>query len=421
MLEELESAIESTPLPGCGPLAMAVSGNRSLRQQVFEAVRGAGLTPRIDVAKQLGVSPASVTATVSELIEAGFLQEVATPRRDADSGRGRPPVALGVRPQARYVVGIKLSDQTHSAIVLDFAGRHVGDASLPRNALVLDSKELLDDAEAIFKIAVKSAKLQPSDIAAVGLGLPGMVDNTSGQVLWSPLMRETSVDVRALFSDRVGRPVVIDNDANLVTLAELWFGAGRKMSDFVVVTIEHGLGMGLVLNNQLYRGAKGLGMEIGHTKVQLDGALCRCGQRGCLEAYVADYALIREARIALNLGNRGVISAHALLESLYDHAKAGNLAARSIFNRAGRYLAVGLANIVNIFDPSLILLSGERMQYDYLYAEEVVTEMRSLTLQSGRPAPPVEIHAWGDLVWARGAAALALQATTEAALGADFL
>ena len=108
-----------------------------------------------------------------------------------------------------------------------------------------------------------------------------------------------------------------------------------------------------------------------------------------------------------------------LLESLYDHAKAGNQAARAIFGRAGRYLALGLANVVNIFDPSLVLLSGDRMRYDYLYAEDVLTEMRDLVLETGRPAPRVEIRTWGDMVWARGAAALALDATTQATFNSD--
>ena len=421
MLTETDSVAADGPDrdAGCGPLTMPATGTRNLRQQVFEAVRAAGLVPRVDLARQLGISPASVTATVAELIEAGFVQEVATPRRNGDSARGRPPVALGVNAGARYVAGIKLSDQIHSAIIVDFAGGHVADASLQRDASKFDLDQLLIEAETVLGAALKSGNLAREDITAVGLGLPGVVDNQTGQVLWSPLMQDSNVDLQAILSLRTGLPVHIDNDANLVTLAELWFGAGRALSDFAVVTIEHGLGMGLVLNHKLYRGAKGLGMEIGHTKVQLDGALCRCGQRGCLEAYVADYALIREARTALNLGNKGVKSPQILLESLYDHAKAGNHAARAIFHRAGRYLAVGLANIVNIFDPNLILLSGERMQYDYLYAEEVVAEMAALTLQTGRPAPRVEIHAWGDLIWARGAAALALEATTLAALGSE--
>jgi predicted NBD/HSP70 family sugar kinase len=156
-------------------------------------------------------------------------------------------------------------------------------------------------------------------------------------------------------------------------------------------------------------------MELGHTKVQLDGALCRCGQRGCLEAYVADYALVREAATALSWGHQGATT-HELLESLYDQAKDGNAAARAIFDRAGRYLAVGLANIVTLFDPSLIILSGERMRYDFLYAKEMLAEMSRLTLNAGRPAPRVEINAWGDMVWAQGAAALALSKASEEAL-----
>ncbi|MDZ7824614.1 MAG: ROK family protein [Ahrensia sp.] len=102
---------------------------------------------------------------------------------------------------------------------------------------------------------------------------------------------------------KLGAPTYIDNDANLVTLAEQWFGKGRDVSDFAVVTIEGGIGMGVVLNHKIYRGAHGFGMEFGHTKMQLDGALCRCGQRGCLEAYVADYALVREGGHSTQRGN----------------------------------------------------------------------------------------------------------------------
>jgi predicted NBD/HSP70 family sugar kinase len=250
----------------------------------------------------------------------------------------------------------------------------------------------------------------------VGIGVPGFVDSASGHVFWSSVLNVRSFDLARAATDRLGLPVTVDNDANLVALAELWFGAGRERADFAVVTIEHGLGMGLVLNHRLYRGGQGVGLELGHTKVQLDGALCRCGQRGCLEAYVADYALAREATTALNWMHKDGQSVQVLLESLYDHAKAGNTAARSIFRRAGRYLAVGLANVVNLFDPALIILSGERMRYDYLYAADTLAEMENLVLATGRPLPPIEVHAWGDMLWAHGAAALALSSVTESTL-----
>ncbi|PRX38029.1 Sugar kinase of the NBD/HSP70 family, may contain an N-terminal HTH domain [Meinhardsimonia xiamenensis] len=405
---------------GFGPLISAEETPlRPLRQQIYERIRASGRIARIDLARDLGVSPASVTATAAELLAAGLIDEVASPRREGESGRGRPPVALAVRPEAGVVAGIKFSDRSHAAIIVDFSGRVLGEARISRRASVQEASAVVEDAARLIAEACARAGISPQALDAIGAGMPGVVEHHTGTVLWSPILRERNAALGAMLAARLARPVRIDNDANLVTLAELWFGAGRGLPDFAVVTIEHGVGMGLVLGHRLWRGAQGLGMELGHTKVQLDGALCRCGKRGCLEAYVADYALVREATTALGWGDRAVQSPTILLESLYDHAKAGNEAARAIFKRAGRYLALGLANVVNLFDPPLIFLSGERLRYDYLYAEEVLRAMAAMKLETGRPAPQVEIRAWGDQLWARGAAALALDAATAAKLGAE--
>lgn len=402
---------------GCGPLVPPQSDLRApLRQSIFERVRAAGQIPRVQVAKELAVSPATVTTITSELIEAGLLEEVTT-QRETDVGRGRPAVALGVKPGACLVAGIKLSDREHTAVILDFAGNLVADIAIQRSPAPLDLQALSEATHDLLSSVCAKAGIGMADLACVGIGVPGFVDSATGVAHWSPILTSRMVPLQQAISTRLQLPVRIDNDANLVTLAELWFGAGRALSDFAVVTIEHGLGMGLVLNHRLYRGARGLGMELGHTKVQLDGALCRCGQRGCLEAYVADYALVREATIALDWTTRETQSVNVLLESLYDHAKAGNMAARSIFHRAGRYLALGLANVVNLFDPELIILSGERMRYDFLYAGENLAEVASMSMNTMRPPPKIAIHAWGDLLWAHGAAALALATVTAARLG----
>ncbi|MDH3262644.1 MAG: ROK family transcriptional regulator [Paracoccaceae bacterium] len=403
---------------GVGPLSKPFAESlRPLRQQVFERIRAAGTLPRVQVAKELGVSPASVSAITSELIEAGLIEEVAAPR-EGDTSRGRPPVALGVSPGAHLVAGIKLSDREHTAVIVDFAGRLLASEAVPQIPGAQGLVALVAATDTLLARVTAKAGVAREALSAVGLGVPGFVDGAAGRVLWSPVLHERDADLAGAVKARIGRPVEIDNDANLVALAELWFGAGRELADFAVVTIEHGVGMGLVLNHRLYRGARGLGTELGHTKVQLDGALCRCGQRGCLEAYVADYALAREAATALNLMHKEGQPPSVLLETLFDHAKAGNAAARSIFRRAGRYLAVGLANVVNLFDPGLIILSGERMRYDYLYADDTLSEMQSLMLPANRPPPRIEVHAWGDMLWAQGAAALALAAVTDAVLGA---
>ncbi|MGL5012441.1 MAG: ROK family protein [Paracoccaceae bacterium] len=399
--------------PGCGPLIPPLSETmRPLRQQVFDRIRAAGHIPRVQLAKELGVSPASVTTLTGELIDMGLIEEVAAPR-DTDSGRGRPAVALGVRADAHRVAGLKMSDRDMSAVIVDFAGTLIADHHVDRHPVPVNLTDFLDAIETMLDAICRKAGMARHDLSGVGIAMPGYIDSPGGMAIWSSVLRERNMPVVSAAEGRLGLPVHIDNDANLCALAELWFGAGRARSDFAVVTIEHGLGMGLVVNHRLYRGAQGLGMELGHTKVQLDGALCRCGQRGCLEAYVADYALAREATTALDWTNKGGQSMMILLESLYDHAKAGNQSARSIFHRAGRYLALGLANVVNLFDPALIILSGERMRFDYLYAADTLAEMKNHTLNTGRPLPPIEIHAWGEMLWAHGAAALALKALTD--------
>lgn len=404
-------------IQGCGPLIPPLSDKaRPLRLQIFERIRAAGRTPRVQLARDLSISPASVTLLASELIGMGLVEEVAD-KREVETARGRPAVALGVRGAACHVAGIKLSDRQHMAVIVDFAGNLIADEAISRQPGAMSPEALTDATQRLLKRVCAKAGLTQRDLSAVGIGVPGFVNSGLGVVHWSPILTQREVPLRAAFTQHLGLPVFIDNDANLVTLAELWFGAGRSLSDFAVVTIEHGLGMGLVLNHRLYRGSRGVGMELGHTKVQLDGALCRCGQRGCLEAYVADYALVREATTALNWTSRELQSVNSLLESLYEQAKAGNQSAQSIFQRAGRYLALGLANVVNLFDPELIILSGERMRFDYLYSGEHLADLTAQSLTANRPAPKIAVHAWGDLLWAHGAAALALSFVTLRRLG----
>jgi predicted NBD/HSP70 family sugar kinase len=426
-------ADEATEAPsggqkGVGPLIPPLPDLlRPLRQQVFDRVRAAGQIARVQVAKELGVSPATITTLTSDLIATGLIEEVAALRDSdgarSDIGRGRPAVLLGVRAGSHLVAGMKVSDRENSAVIVDFAGNLIADVFYPHPLGAMSLPELLETMASLLDRVCAKAGIERCALSAVGLGVPGFVDMEQGMVLWSSILNLRNVPLAAAASAHLGMPVHIDNDANLVALAELWFGAGRSISDFAVVTMEHGVGMGLVLNHRIYRGTGRVGMELGHTKVQLDGALCRCGQRGCLEAYIADYALAREATTALNWEHKEGQSISVLLESLYDQAKAGNAIARSIFRRAGRYLAVGLSNVINLFDPALIILSGERMRYDYLYAEETLAEMENLVIATGRPRLPIEIHAWGDLLWAHGAAALALSQTTEsilASLGRDI-
>jgi predicted NBD/HSP70 family sugar kinase len=309
---------------------------------------------------------------------------------------------------------MKLAYDTLTVAVLDFEGELVSESHMRLSRVRHSAEELGPLFALALDQAAEQGGLKRSDLAGVGLGVSGTVDAHNGVVYWSPGLKERNVPLRDMLQSHLGVPVFVDNDANLVAMAEMFFGQGRGVSDFIVLTIESGVGMGIVINGELYRGARGCGAEFGHTKVQLDGALCRCGQRGCLEAYVADYALLREAATTADFNDQA--TAQEKLQSLVDAARGGDQTAQMIFERAGRMFAMGLANIVNIFDPQLIILSGERMQFDYLYADEVLDSIRKSIVQIDADPPEVRIHKWGDLMWAMGAAAYAIDGVAEIAM-----
>lgn len=389
------------------------------RRILLAAIRKADSIARIDVARETGISQATVTTVTAELLRDGLIEEV--PQESGSAGgrkpvgrRGRPRVNLKLRGAAHLVAGIKLTDRMLSVVLVDFEGAHLGEYRLPLEQSVFDPEDLGAVLRKALENAVGKIGRKYKELSAVGLGLSGMIDETKGLVYWSASLSRRNVDLRTPLTAELGLPVFIDNDANLVAMAEQYFGLGQGVLDFIVVTIESGVGMGVVLGGELYRGNRGCAAEFGHTKVQLDGALCRCGQRGCLEAYVADYALLREAYVC-NLFD-DIKDPTARLETLRLLARDGNAVAQSIIDRGTRMFAMGLANIINIFDPQLIIISGDQLQFDFLNQDTVMGQMRGSIVEVDKEPPKVLIHKWDDLMWARGAAAYALDKVEKIAL-----
>lgn len=385
-----------------------------IRRQVVALIRSSGQIARIDIAAETGVSPATITAITQELIQAGLVEEVSPDADRPASGRGRPRVALRLRGDAHLVAGIKVSFRSLSAVLVDFQGETLTDHTIPLSSPQVSAEGLANEIRTLLDIVTTKIGQSIEDISGLGVGLSGTIDAVEGFVHWSPTLDRRNLPLREILEAKLPMPVFIDNDANMVAKAEQLFGEGRGTSDFLVVTIEQGVGMGIVIGGEIYRGTRGCGAEFGHTKVHLDGALCRCGQRGCLEAYVADYALLREADVLMP--SEAGSQPQDRLERLFRAARTGDPTAQSITARAARMFAMGLANLVNIFDPALLILSGERMAHDFLYSDEVLAAMRKDVVQVDAPPPEVKIHKWGDQMWAKGAAAYAMEGVTELAV-----
>jgi len=396
------------------PLTMQ-DARTSGRHVVFATIRRSARIARIDIARRTGISAATVTSITAEMLRAGMIEEVEPRGNGEDLKRGRPRVALKVRGAAHLVAGMKISHRMATIAIVDFEGAMIAETSFPLATPRLETGEIARFVRAGLAHAMATVGLSVADLSGVGIGLSGFVDAVRGFVHWSPSLSDRNVQLRDLLAAEIPLPFFLDNDANLVAKAEQLFGIGKGVANFIAITIEQGVGMGVVINHRLYRGARGCGAEFGHTKVQLDGALCRCGQRGCLEAYVADYALLREAD-SVSLPRQNDTDAGNRLMELYTSAKNGNETAQSIFRRSGRMFAMGLANVINTFDPELIILAGEQMHLDYLYADEVIRAAHSLIVQVDVAPPAIRVHKWGDLMWAKGAAAYAMDGVSELAL-----
>jgi transcriptional regulator of PTS gene len=377
--------------------------------KVLNEIRRRGRVARVDIAEVTGLSRATVTALTADLIAEGLVIE-ADGGGAAGAARGRPRVLLGLNPEAHYVFGVKISPHRVAVSIANFVGDVIASHAIAVRAGRRSAEEVADLVTAGIEETARISGLAVAGAAGVGIGIPGFIDNTTGICRWSAVFDEPDVDFRSVMARRTGAPIAVDNDANIVALAEQWYGLGRETSDFIVVTMEHGVGMGLVVDDRLHRGFLRFGSEFGHTKIRPDGALCRCGQRGCVEAYVADYALIRDASTFMATGDiSDPIEVQRAVDELIAMARAGHTGAVQLYRRAGEMLGIGLANLINVLNPPLVILAGQSMRASDLFWDVLIEAVDANTVSAVRGATAIEVHPLSDETWAQGGAALVLE------------
>ncbi|HWD69217.1 MAG TPA: ROK family transcriptional regulator [Solirubrobacteraceae bacterium] len=363
---------------------------------LIELVRESRPISRADLARQSGLSAATVSNIVAQLIERGILVEVAIA---APTG-GRPPVLLDIDASGGYVIGIKLRGDGITTVVCDLDAQVV--ASLETAvSLVANPAAAVAAIEAATRKALKRAGVSRDKVLGVGIGLSGVIDSSEGVCRFSHLLQWRDVELAKPLRDKLQLPVWVDHDMNTLTVAEKWSGDALAYRNFVTLSVGRGIGLGIVIDRAPYRGATGSAGELGHMIVEPGGALCECGRRGCLEALVGEDAVRR--LLGERLGRE--ISRAELIEL----AAADDETTAAVLEAAGRQLGLAVANMITLLNPELLIISGEGTELGGAYLDPVVAAVREQTFADQGRHVEVKIQSWGDEAWAVGAATLVLR------------
>ncbi|MFD1848586.1 ROK family transcriptional regulator [Oceanobacillus bengalensis] len=326
---------------------------------VLETISEHSPISRADIANVTGLNKGTVSSLVNELIEEQLINESGPGK----SSGGRRPVMLLFNQFAGYSIGIDLGVNYLLGVLTDLKGNICFEKRVKFNNLTYE--EILEEICKIVDSLTTSAPESPYGIVGIGVGVPGIV-NKDSKILLAPNLNWRNIELKAVLEEKFNVPVVIENEANAGAYGEKKFGAGKDYHNVVYVSVGIGIGVGLILNGKLYRGNNGFSGEFGHMTIEVDGAKCSCGNEGCWELYASENTLLKNAA-------RAEIKApqdeDLTLEYLMDLAENGDADTINLFKDIGKYLGVGINNIINIFNPEQVII-GNRMAVAEAYMED---------------------------------------------------
>ncbi len=314
---------------------------------------------RAELAQRMDLSRAAMTAIANDLLESGVVRESESRSRH----NGRPPIILEINPARGFVAGIDMGASHISVILADFSAQVIDEVEVPFN-IAAPPKVCLDQASDLLVDLLKKHELTASSLKAIGLGVPGPIASEAGMVLAPPIMPGwDGYPIQASLEEKWNLPVSLNNDAELGAIGEWAYGAGRGENFLAYIKVGTGIGSGILLNGQVYRGATGSAGEIGHLTIEENGPLCECGNVGCLEALAGGRAIARQAKEAIRKGNRTLLASLGPIEEITARdvasaARRGDLVAQQIISRAGSYLGIAIAGLVNLLNPRMVIVGG---------------------------------------------------------------
>ncbi len=319
---------------------------------------------RVQIAEQASLSTTTITNIIDELIELGIVVEDGIEETQGKRRVGRPRAALRLEKNARYTIGIQVGVERYRIGIANLRGeilhsrRVTFDRATPPEEVFQQIAREVDDL-------ILESEIDRRNIMGAGVGAAGLVNYHTGVNILSANMGWENIPIREWLSDQMDMPVVVDNNVKCMALGEAFFGSGRNIESLAFVYGRTGVGSGLVIDNRLLRGADLGAGEIGHMILLAEGGqICKCGQYGCLETLISEDTLIQQAgalvqsQPASQLGELWQAADKKTVDLIFQAARAGDTAAAEIVSCGAHYLGIALANLVNLFNPKMIVLGG---------------------------------------------------------------
>jgi predicted NBD/HSP70 family sugar kinase len=330
---------------------------RRNRAMVIAAVRRAGQPSRTEIAMATGLSHSTISAISADLIEEGILTETKAVE-PAAARRGRPQVALALNPDAATVIVAVLSLNELSSAAIDYSGGLVAEDRRVLTTATIARDELVAELTAMVRRLTSGRTSGRAKPLRIVLAIQGITDAEARVMLWSPITPHKDVPFADILEREFAVPTTVENDCNMMAVALRWRDPARYRDDFLAILLSHGIGMGLVLKGQPFTGTRSSGGEFGHMIHKPGGALCRCGRRGCVEAYAGDYAIWRNARQKdeTSAPEDGVSTAD--MQGIAARARAGEGPEREAYRKAGTAIGYGIGSLFALIDPAPVAFVG---------------------------------------------------------------
>lgn len=368
------------------------------RQIVLNYVRDRAPISRAAIARETTLNRSTVSSIVEALHADGFIEEIGI----GNSSGGRKPVLLKLKTGKPVAVGIDITPRLTTIALADMGGKILEKEGFETVSEINEMTELI--LEKVSKIARKFHK---HDLE-IGISVPGITDYITGQVLYIPYFQWRSWNIRSKLAKKTGLNVTIENDANATALAELWFGSKkiRNIKNFITVLVSEGIGTGIIFDGQIYRGERGAAGEFGHMTVGDNAPVfCSCGSRTCWEALSSEKAVLaryhqlaamkKDCLDCFNIGN------------LVQMALAGDKNALQVLQETGKFLGIGISNLIVGLSPQAVVVSGEITGAWKFFADELIHSAES-SVRNGMSAPSLMTSTLGKCPTLIGAITLVL-------------